>query len=81
MWVRDASTLRAYLRLLGLSERALAAQAGVGHATLNHLVSGRRVRCSAKTARAIETALGCPQGVFFDASAPARPDRSGRFGV
>jgi transcriptional regulator with XRE-family HTH domain len=67
--VRDASTLRAYLRLLGLSERALASRAGVGHATVNHLLSGRRRFCAASTARAIESVLACPQGVFFDASA------------
>ena len=73
MRVRDAATLKAYVRLLGLSERALAARAGVGHATLNHLLSGRRACCSARTARAIEAALGCPPGVFFDPAAP--PER------
>jgi transcriptional regulator with XRE-family HTH domain len=64
--VRDASALRAYLRLLGLSERGLAARAGVGHATVNHLLSGRRDSCSNRTAAAIEAALACPSGVFFD---------------
>lgn len=64
--VRDRSALRAYLRLLGLSERELAARAGVGHATVNHLLSGRRQTCSPRTAEALETALACPPGVFFD---------------
>jgi plasmid maintenance system antidote protein VapI len=64
--VRDPAALRAYLRLLGMSERALAVQAGVGHATVNHLVSGRRSSCTPRTATAIETALGCPRGLFFD---------------
>lgn len=73
MQIRDAATLRAYLKLLGLSERGLAERAGVGHATLNHLLSGRRVRCSARTARAIEAALGCPPGVFFRAAPAAVP--------
>lgn len=63
--VRDVQALRAYVRLLGLSQRRLAAEAGVGHATLNHLLSGRRRRCSSATADAIETALGCPAGLFF----------------
>jgi transcriptional regulator with XRE-family HTH domain len=63
--VRDSAALRAYLRLLGLSERALAARAGVGHATVNHLLSGRRTSCSPRTAAAIESALACPSGVFF----------------
>jgi transcriptional regulator with XRE-family HTH domain len=66
MRVRDPGALRAYLRLLGLSERALAARAGVGHATVNHLLSGRRENCSPATARAIEAALSCPSGIFFE---------------
>lgn len=70
MRVRDAGALRAYLRLLGMSERALALRAGIGHATVNHLVSGRRATCSARTAAAIEAALACPSGVFFE---PGRP--------
>jgi transcriptional regulator with XRE-family HTH domain len=70
MRVRDSAALRAYLRLLGLSERALAARAGVGHATVNHLLSGRRRTCSAATAAAIEAALACPPGLFFEAVVP-----------
>ncbi len=70
MRVRDAQALRAYVRLSGLSERALAARAGIGHATVNHLLSGRRNTCSERTARAIERALACPSGVFFDSVSP-----------
>jgi transcriptional regulator with XRE-family HTH domain len=59
---------------MGLSERALAVRAGVGHATVNHLLSGRRSGCSERTARAIEAVLECPPGLFFDAeSAGASP--------
>jgi transcriptional regulator with XRE-family HTH domain len=76
MHVRDCAALRAYLRLLGLSERALAARAGVGHATVNHLLSGRRRTCSAATAAAIESALACPPGLFFEASTPRVGARS-----
>jgi transcriptional regulator with XRE-family HTH domain len=65
MRLRDPDALRAYVRLMGLSERALAARAGVGHATLNHLLSGRRTTCRHSTARAIEAVLACPKGVFF----------------
>jgi transcriptional regulator with XRE-family HTH domain len=64
--VRDPVALRAYLRLMGLSERALATRAGVGHATVNHLLSGRRHTCARSTARAIEAVLACPEGVFFE---------------
>lgn len=68
MRIRDPGALRAYLRLLGLSERALATRAGVGHATVNHLLSGRRQTCASSTARAIEAVLACPEGVFFERS-------------
>jgi transcriptional regulator with XRE-family HTH domain len=67
MRIRDPATLRAYLALLGLSQRALAARAGVGHATVNHLLAGRRTVCSGPTAAAIEAALDCPPGLFFAA--------------
>jgi transcriptional regulator with XRE-family HTH domain len=68
MTLRDRHTLRAYLRLLGLSERQLAVRADVGHATVNHLLSGRRTRSSPAVARALEQALGCPPGLFFTAA-------------
>jgi len=65
MTLRDAEALRSYIRLMQMSERALAAAAGIGHATVNHLLSGRRSTCSPATARAIESVLACPQGLFF----------------
>jgi transcriptional regulator with XRE-family HTH domain len=84
MRVRDVTALRAYLRLLGLSERELAIRAGLGHATLNHLLSGRRTRCTEYTASAIETALDCPRGLFFEPD-PVEPNRAawgdGRGGI
>jgi DNA-binding Xre family transcriptional regulator len=68
MRIRDREALRAYVRLLATSERALAHRAGVAHATLNHLLSGRRDSCTAATAQAIEQALQCRPGVFFEPS-------------
>ncbi|UQX87981.1 helix-turn-helix domain-containing protein [Jatrophihabitans telluris] len=65
MRLRSRDVLADYIRLLGMSERAFAAQAGLGHATVNHLITGRRVSCSAATAAAIERALGCPPGLLF----------------
>ena len=65
MILRDADTLRGYVRLLNMSERELAGRAGLGHATLNHLLSGRRETCSVETAVALERALACPDGLFF----------------
>lgn len=73
MQVRDLAALNAYVRLLGRSQRRLAAEAGVGHATLNHLLRGRRSSCSRETATAIERALRCPDGVFFAPSRPGDP--------
>jgi transcriptional regulator with XRE-family HTH domain len=64
--IRDPVVMRAYLRLLGVSEREFAQRAGVGHATVNHLLSGRRTACTRRTASAIEAALGCPPGLFFE---------------
>jgi transcriptional regulator with XRE-family HTH domain len=75
MTLRDAEALRGYLRLMSMSERRLARRAGVGHATVNHLLSGRRTTCSARTAQAIESALECPAGLFF---APTRSPASER---
>jgi transcriptional regulator with XRE-family HTH domain len=66
MRLRDREALRTYLRLLALSERSLASRAGIGHATLNHLLTGRRATCSAATADAVESALSCPPGLFFE---------------
>lgn len=66
MRVRDVAALRGYLRLLGLSERELARRAGIGHATVNHLLGGRRSGCTQATAEAVERALGVPPGVFFE---------------
>lgn len=63
--IRDPDALRAYLRLMGMSERTLAARAGVAHATVNHLLSGRRTTCRHSTAHAIEAVLACPKGLFF----------------
>jgi transcriptional regulator with XRE-family HTH domain len=65
MRLRDSTTLRAYLRLLDMSQRSLATEAGVGHATVNHLLSGRRPTCSRSTAQAIAAVLACPTEVFF----------------
>jgi transcriptional regulator with XRE-family HTH domain len=73
--IRDPDALRAYLRLLGLSERALAARAGVAHATVNHLLSGRRTTCQRSTAHAIEAVLACPKGVFFGTPDGGQPPR------
>ena len=66
MQLRSRDALIICLEASGMSERQLARVAGLGHATVNHLVTGRRTRCSLATARAIETALGCGAGTLFE---------------
>lgn len=70
MQLRSREALILCLEATGMSERQLARVAGLGHATVNHLVTGRRTRCSLATAIAIETALGCGKGTLFDGLRP-----------
>ena len=49
----------------GLSERELARRAGLGHATVNHLLTARRETCSVGTAIALSSTLLCPPSVLF----------------
>ncbi len=70
MQLRSREALIICLEASGMSERQLARVAGLGHATVNHLVTGRRTRCSPATAIAIETALGCGEGTLFDGPRP-----------
>jgi transcriptional regulator with XRE-family HTH domain len=62
-----------YIELLGLTERGFAVRAGLSHSTVNHLVSGRRLTCSASTAQAIEAALQCPTGLLFRSELRSEP--------
>jgi plasmid maintenance system antidote protein VapI len=66
MRVRSNRVLRDYIAMIGASERSLARAAGISHSTLNHLLTGRRITCSERTATEIERALGCAPGVFFE---------------
>jgi hypothetical protein len=79
MQLRSRDALIICLEATGMSERQLARVAGLGHATVNHLVTGRRTRCSPATAHAIETALGCGEGTLFDGP-PATDAQWHRFG-
>jgi plasmid maintenance system antidote protein VapI len=65
MRLRSRELLRECIAVQGISERSVAARAGLAHSTVNHLVSGRRDTCSAQTARALEGALGCSPGLLF----------------
>lgn len=68
MQLRSRIALIQCLEVAGVSERELARRAGLGHATVNHLLTGRRTSCSLATARAIERALEVGEGTLF------RPD-------
>lgn len=70
MQLRSREALIICLEASGMSERQLARVAGLGHATVNHLVTGRRTRCSPATALAIEKALGCEEGTLFEGPRP-----------
>lgn len=48
-----------------MSERELARAAGLSHATVNHLFTGRRTTCSLGTARAIERVFDFAPGSLF----------------
>lgn len=69
MRLKDAGMLRQYMDFKGLTIRQLADKAGVSHSTIGHLVSGSRNTAKAKTARAVEEALGAPNGLLFEARA------------
>jgi transcriptional regulator with XRE-family HTH domain len=65
MQLRSRQALIECLEAVGLSERELARAAGLGHATVNHLLTGRRDGCSLGTARAIEQVFEIPAGGLF----------------
>lgn len=65
MQLRSRKVLAECLALTGLSERELARAAGLGHATVNHLLTGRRGGCSLDTARAIERVFEIEAGGLF----------------
>jgi transcriptional regulator with XRE-family HTH domain len=72
MQLRSRDALVICLEATGMSERQLARVAGLSHATVNHLITGRRTGCTLATARAIETALGVGPGTLFE-SLPVEP--------
>lgn len=65
MRVRDRATLADAIDLRRLTERELARRASLSHATVNHLLTGRRSRCSLETAEAICEELGCTAEALF----------------
>ena len=79
MQLRSRDALVICLEATGMSERQLARVAGLSHATVNHLITGRRTGCTMRTARAIETALGVGEGTLFDSS-PAAIDPDWQLG-
>lgn len=66
--LKSRRALTEYAQFHKLSGRALARKAGLGPGIVGHLMSGRRTTCNLETAKAIEEALGCPQGFLFEPS-------------
>lgn len=69
MRLKDAAMLRQYMEFKDLTIRQLADRAGVSRSTIGHLVSGERSNAKPQTARAVEEALGAPNGLLFEARA------------
>ena len=61
-----------------VSERELARRAGLSHATVNHLMTGRRSSCTLETAIAITRALGCPVAALFVSERPSEQEAISR---
>jgi transcriptional regulator with XRE-family HTH domain len=81
MQLRSRDALIICLEATGMSERQLARVAGLSHATVNHLVTGRRTGCTLATARAIETALGVAEGTLFGTAQEPVTDPEWQLGV
>jgi transcriptional regulator with XRE-family HTH domain len=73
MQLRSREALIQCLEIARVSERELARRAGLGHATVNHLITGRRRTCSLATARAIERALEIGEGTLFKSDIDTPP--------
>lgn len=73
MQLRSRDALIICLEATGMSERQLARVAGLSHATVNHLITGRRTGCTLATARAIEDALSCAAGTLFEGTRANEP--------
>jgi hypothetical protein len=68
--LKSQKVLWDYMEFNGIkSAYELARKAGLGVGIVGHLVADppRRETCSAKTAHALEDALGCPPGFLFEA--------------
>ena len=65
MRLRSRAALVDRLEIGDMSEREVARRAGLGQATVNHLVTGRRDTCRADTALLVEQVLGMPVGSLF----------------
>lgn len=68
----DPALLAAVMRRRGLSNRALAGEAGVGHGVVAELVSGRKPGVEHTTADALAEALRVEPALLFDPSVSKR---------
>lgn len=76
--LKSRRALNEYVAFHKMSGRALARKAGLGPGIVGHLMAGRRTTCNLETAKAIEEALGCPQGFLFEPSLSSVSDDSTR---
>jgi transcriptional regulator with XRE-family HTH domain len=65
MRLRSREALVELIEEAEISEREVARRAGLGHSTVNHLLTGRRRSCSVITALAIERVFLLRPGTLF----------------
>jgi len=65
MRLRSRDALVDLIEEAEISEREVARRAGLGHSTVNHLLTGRRRSCSISTALAIERVFLVRPGTLF----------------
>lgn len=79
--VRDLDALKRRVegsqRIVSHSVRSLARVAGVGHATVGHLLTGERTTVSLAVAQRISAALGVPMDDLFVPAASMSGDNDG----
>lgn len=68
MRLRSPETLRALMAQAHLSTRMLAANAGLSHSMIDHLLHGRKDRLTEAVARRVATALSAPFDLLWESA-------------
>lgn len=79
MRLRSREALVRLIENAEISEREVARRAGLGHSTVNHLLTGRRRSCSISTALAIERVFLVRPGTLFGPESAAEENLLGQY--